>query len=68
MVEASRNSPLSESKIMTRLNILKQYLAEAKQDEDNNKLYIEDLLLSIEMEKTLPAYKEGSIILNASLD
>lgn len=54
---------------MTRLNNLKQYLAEAMLDEDSNKLYIEDLLLSIKMEERLPQYKPGSIIiLNASLE
>jgi hypothetical protein len=34
---------------ITRIDQMKQYLAEAEQDPDNNKLYIEDLKLSIEL-------------------
>jgi len=37
-----------------RLNRLLKYLAEAELDHDNNKLYIDDLKLSIEYEHTKP--------------
>ncbi len=36
---------------MNRLDKLKQYLAEALTDEESNKLYIDDLKLSIEFEE-----------------
>ena len=42
---------------MNRLEKLKQYLTEAMKDEANNELYIEDLKLSIEYEKSLIALK-----------
>ncbi len=38
---------------MERLNELKRLLAEAMKDKANNKLYIEDLLLSIEYQETI---------------
>lgn len=37
-----------------RLNRLLKYLAEAELDPNNNKLYIEDLKLSIEYEQAQP--------------
>ena len=38
---------------MERLNRLKQMLADAVADKENNKEYIEDLLLSIEYQETI---------------
>lgn len=38
--------------MMERLNKLKQLLTEAIKDKKNNKLYIEDLLLSIKYQET----------------
>lgn len=38
---------------MERLELLQQYLTEAELDADNNKLYIEDLKLSIDYQKSI---------------
>lgn len=42
-----------------RLKTLKQYLAEAEKDPDNNKLYIEDLKESIKYEKQARKISSG---------
>lgn len=47
---------------MTRLETLRQYLAEAKLDPDNNKLYIEDLEASIEMESVRVNFNQVNIM------
>jgi hypothetical protein len=42
---------------MSRLIRLKKYLAEAELDADNNKLYIDDLKLSIKYEQSKTIYE-----------